>query len=174
MKPLVRSLLCAVVLALPVVGSVQPASAQLVDLTCPVSVTLGFSPGMGLFFRPQTVTGVLRAGTDLFAATPCTSLTGVPYHGGTGAVTGAGTFGCVGGALSGTAVMTWDNGDTSTIAWTLTAIPPLPIFSATVVLGELTGSTVLALGIPTGFTGSCILAPWTSLSGVGVATLIRL
>ena len=100
MKPLVRSLLCAAVLALPVLGTVQPAAAQPAVLICPVSVTLDFQPGLTLIPRLQTITGVLKLGTELLAATPCTSLTGDPYHGATGTVTGTATLACVGGTAA--------------------------------------------------------------------------
>lgn len=173
MKPLVRSLLCPALFALPVLGTVQPAVAQVSDLTCPVTVTLGLNPGLALIPQTQTVTGVLKLGTEVSSATPCTSVTGAPYHGASGSVTGTGTMGCVGGNLSGTADVTWNNGDTSTATWSLTALPPVPVFNAMVTGGGLAGSTVLAAGIPTGFSGNCLLAPWTSISGAGVLAFIR-
>ena len=70
--------------------------------------------------------------------------------------------------------MTWDNGETSTVAWSLTALPPVPVFNATITSGALAGSTSLAAGVPTGFNGNCLLAPWTSLSGAGVIAFIGL
>lgn len=174
MKFFVRFLVCAAMLALPTLGTAAPASALMADLTCPVTVTVAINPGLSLLPQPQTATAVFRLGTQVSSATPCTSLTGVPYHGAIGSATGSGSMGCVGGTASGTATATWDNGDTSTGTWSITAVPPVPAANATLTAGGLTGSTVLALGVPTGFTGNCLLAPLTSLSGVGIMEFFNL
>jgi hypothetical protein len=162
--------------ALPVVAVSQPvaSAAPLADLTCPISVTLNASPGLTLASQVQQVTGETKGGTSLLGATACSSLTGVPYHGATGRVTGSGTQNCLlQGSLSGTIALTWDNGDTSTIAWSESLVLFIPLLSASVTSGALKGSGVVALLIPTGFNGTCLLGPLRGGSLVGVATFLR-
>lgn len=173
MRNLARCLLSVAILALPTLGAANPASAQTLDLICPGATTLNFNPGLTLIPQTQTITGEVHVGTSLTPATPCSSLTGAPYRGGIGTVSGTGTLGCVGGTASGTATISWNNGDSSTIAWRFTTIPPVPVLSATAVDGLLQGAFVLITGIPTALTGMC-LVPVTSVTGAGIGAFIRL
>lgn len=169
-----RCLVAAAVFALPVLGDTGPAIAQAIDLTCPGAANVLFSPGLTPIPQLQTVSGEVRGGSALSAATPCLSMGGTPYSGAIGQLSGSGVVGCIGGAAGGTIDITWNNGDTSIITWRLAAIPPVPILDARVTSGALAGATVLLAGIPTAFTGLCGLNPVTSVSGVGVAEFIRL
>ncbi len=182
-NPVRGALLMAVLVALPVLGGAGVASATPVDLVCPGAATGFATPGVTLIPGPVQFTGTVRGGTALSPATPCSSaLTGVPYTGFVGTVVGSGTLGCaavgvgnlVGGATA-TVSMTWNNGDTSTMLATLTsALGPVPIVTASITAGALQGSTVTGLGVPTAFTGNCLLAPVTSLSATGVGVFLQL
>jgi hypothetical protein len=175
MRHLVRCLMAVALMALPPIlgAAAQPAAAQGIDLTCPASLTVNLSPGLTLLPRPQTITGVAKVGTAVSPITPCTSLTGTPYQGATGRVRGTGSVGCVGGTATGTIRATWNNGDTSTIAWSVVAGFPAPIVTAHVTAGALKGATLLVTGVPTGITGICLI-PVTSVSGVGLVEILSL
>jgi hypothetical protein len=174
------------VLAMTLVASLlagaQAASAAPVDLICPSAATLHFTPGVGLGSQPVQITGSETLGTALSPATPCSSvLTGVPYTGGTGQFSGSGTFGCLAigltgltGGASGTVLVTWNNGDTSTISWSLTLAGAAPIVSASVTAGALRGSSVVVVPLPTGFTGNCLLTPVVSISFAAVTAFAQL
>lgn len=146
------------------------------DLTCVMSGTATISPGVTLLPESQEVSIHLQGGTAALPATPCTSVTGLPYQGFTAEATGSGEIACsataFGERLAGTGVVTWDNGDTSTVVWSLTTVTLLPVIDIEITEGPLAGST-LALGgvVPTSFTGNCVLNPVTSFgfSGVSVA-----
>ena len=88
--------LIATLMALPLIGAGEPASAALVDLVCPFTANVNFSPGLGLSPQPQQMSGFAAAGTAVSSLTPCSSvLTGVPYTGLSGPFSGTGTLGCV-------------------------------------------------------------------------------
>ncbi len=154
----------------------QPVSAaQGVDLTCPFAVSVSISPGLGLTSQSQSVTGSLKGGTDLLGATPCSSITGTPYHGATGIIKGSGSQNCLlQGSLSGTIDVTWDNGDTSTITWSDVIVLFVPVVRASITSGALKGDTIVVAGLPTGFAGNCILAPVNGLTLIGVAEFLPL
>jgi hypothetical protein len=132
---------------------------------------------------PQTeqIGGQASAGSALSPVTPCSSLlSGVPYTGAAGPVTGSGTLSCltVGaagltGGASGTVALTFNNGDTSIIAWSVTVGGLLPVVTATFVGGPLDGAAlVLVPAALTGLTGNCVLAPIKSLTIVGLAVVV--
>lgn len=184
MRKCVRRVLCVALAALPMLGAADVASAAPVDLTCPATATIHFSPGVGLIPTTVTVTGTVALGTSASPFIACSSpLTGTPYTGGTGTATGTGTIGCVTvglgglvGSITATVLVTWDNGDTSTMVATVAAAPgPLPILTGTVTGGAMQGAT--GVGAPllvTGFTGNCVLTPVTSFSLIGVAQFVKL
>jgi hypothetical protein len=150
-------------------------ATQGVDLTCPFAVSVSISPGLGLTSQSQSVTGSLKGGTDLLGATPCSSITGTPYHGATGIIKGSGSQDCLlQGSLSGTIDVTWDNGDTSTITWSDVIVLFVPVVRASITSGALKGDTIVVAGLPTGFAGTCVLAPVDSLSLIGVAAFLPL
>ncbi len=174
MARVVRTLGFVSLLILPMVV-LQPASADPVDLTCPFSATIHFSPGLTLISRPVEISGSASAGTSVTSIAPCSSLTGVPYTGASGPVSGSGSLACVtadlSGGASGTLPITWDNGDTSTITWSATVSGAVPTVSAQVTSGSLTGSSIVVAPVPTGFNGNC-LVPLTSVSFTGVLTFL--
>jgi hypothetical protein len=181
MRRRVLRALIAALMALPIVGVGSPASAATVDLVCPGTLRIDFSPGLTLAPGPQQITGQAIAGTSLSPATPCSSvLSGTPYTGGSGPISGTGNVGCLSvGSLTGTAqgtvAFTWNNGDTSTFAWQAILGAPIPIVSGSIVSGALVGTTILALGvIPTGLTGNCVLAPLKSVGVLGLALFVQL
>lgn len=168
--PLVVAVLALAVLVLPQTASAQ----QLVDLTCTGGGTGRADPGVRLLPSPQHITAELKAGSSFSPGTPCTSLTGTPYQGMTIDMEGAGELGCLGGKVTGTANVTWDNGDRSTAAWSLNLpIFLIPIFDFRVTQGALKGARLFAFGVPTGFTGNCALNPLTHLGGIGVGLVSR-
>lgn len=167
--------LIAVGLGLPALVVSRPVSASGIDLTCPFSVSVSASPGLTLTQQAQSVTGSLRGGSSLSEATPCSSLTGVPYRGATGVIRGSGTQNCLlQGSLSGTVDVTWDNGDRSTVTWSEVLVLFAPVVRASVTSGALKGFTIAVVGLPTGFTGSCVLGPFTSLTLTGVVEFLPL
>ncbi len=182
MKRLALRLAALTLATFPIVGAGQVASAAPVDLICPSAATLNFSPGVGLLAQPVQITGTHALGTGLSPATPCSSvLTGVPYTGALGQFSGSGTFGCLAigltgltGGASGTIAVTWNNGDTSTISWSLTVAGAAPVVTASVTAGALQGSSVVVVPAPTGFTGNCVLTPVTSISFAAVTVFARL
>ena len=148
------------------------------DLTCAISATAHFTPGIGLLSQSEQLTGEVKGGTALSPATPCTSLTGVPYQGFTMKLTGTGHMACSTAALqggaSGTAQVTWDNGDTSTLRWSITTVAMVPVVDVTLTGGALAGSTVVVAGAPTSLTGNCVLNPISSAGFVGTAEFLGL
>lgn len=146
------------------------------DLTCPGAAVLNFDPGLTPIPSQTTITGTLHAGTDLNPASPCTSLTGVPYQGATVDIQGSGTLGCVGtgptGEMSGTADIQWDNGDQSVARWSVVSHGFVPVVDVTIVEGPLAGSQVISQGFPTGFTGNCVVDPLTTASFAGSAVVL--
>ncbi len=174
MARVVRTLGFISFLTLPMVVP-QPAAAALVDLTCPFSATINFSPGLTLVSHPVQISGSASAGTSVTPIIPCSSLTGVPYTGASGPVSGGGTLACVttnlSGGVSGTLPITWNNGDTSMITWSATVSGVLPTVSAQVTSGPLTGASIVVVPVLTGLTGNC-LVPLTSVSFAGVLTFL--
>jgi hypothetical protein len=177
-----RLLTAVSLIVLPVLAA-RPASAAPVDLVCPSSATLNFTPGVTLGSQTLQITGVLDLGTSVSPLTPCSSvLTGVPFTGGTGVFSGTGTFGCItlglfgitGGGAQGTVAVTWNDGTKSTITFSLTLSGPVPLVSASVTSGELEGSTVIVAPFPVGLTGNCIFAPLTSISVAAVTAFVQL
>ena len=180
-RQLVR-VVVATVMALPLVGAANAAAAGTVDLICPFAATIQFSPGLGLSQEAQQITGTTAYGTRASLLTPCSSvLTGVPYIGATGPVAGSGTIACVAvnatglvGGATGTVQVTWNNGDTSTISWSATLGGPVPTIDGAITSGAMQGATVALVAIPTGLTGNCVFAPFTSLSFTGILAFLRL
>jgi hypothetical protein len=159
----------------------QPALAAPVDLVCPFAVTVNFAPGVTLTQQRVDITGSLAAGTSALPPVPCSSpLTGVPYTAATATLTASGTVACVfvgnglSGAVNGTLAVTWNNGDHSTISFSIIPIGPVPVIVANVTSGALQGSTVTVLPGPTGLTGNCLLTPVTSLSFAGALSFLQL
>jgi hypothetical protein len=182
MRKQVLCVLVATSTAFLVLGVGGQALAAPVDLTCPFAATITFTPGLGLVSQSQHITGMAEAGTSVSSLTPCSSVvTGVQYAGGSGPVSGTGTLACatVGlsgltGSANGTVAVTWNNGDTSTITWSVTLGGAFPVVSASVISGALRGSTVSVAPTPTGLTGNCLLAPVTSVSFAGAVVFSRL
>ena len=181
MRSWVCRVLVATVMALPLVGAGNTASAAPLDLACPFTANVHFSPGLGLSAKPQEMSGFAAAGTAVSSATPCSSaLTGLPYTGLSGPFYGTGTLGCVSvgagglvGSANGTIPITWNNGDTSTITWSVSLGGIVPTIVARVTEGALLGSNVALVPAPTGLAGNCLLAPVTSFNITGVATFDR-
>lgn len=182
MRRRIRGVTWSLLSLLLVVGSssaiaASPAGAQalphVADLTCAISATAHFSPGIGLLSHPQTVTGEVHGGTDFSPAPACTSLTGVPYQGFTLKLNGTGNMACSAEALkggaSGTAKVTWDNGDISTLDWSITTAAMVPVVKATVTHGPLTGANIAVAGAPDSLTGNCVVNPITGAGFAGVA-----
>ena len=164
----------ALAVGVSVLTTPQAASAQLADLTCVGAGSATATPGVLLSPAPQRFTALLKVGNAVSPATPCTSLTGIPYQGATFEVEGSGVLGCLSGSLTGTAKVTWDNGDVSTAAWSLSLpIFLLPIFDFRLTAGPLAGTRIFAVGVPTGFAGNCVLHPLTRLGGAGFGLLLR-
>ena len=78
------------------------------------------------------------------------------------------------GSASGTIPITWNNGDTSTITWSVSLGGIVPTIVARVTSGVLLGSNVALVPAPTGLSGNCVFAPVTSISFIGVAIFARL
>ena len=181
MRSWVCRVLVATVMALPLVGAGNAASAAPLDLVCPFTANVQFSPGLGLSAEPQQMSGFAAAGTAVSSATPCSSLlTGLPYTGLSGPFYGTGTLGCVSvgagglvGGASGTIPITWNNGDTSTITWSASLGGIVPTIVARVTEGALLGSNVALVPAPTGLAGNCVLAPLRNFNITGVATFDR-
>lgn len=186
-RALLSSLLSVPMLAMlalfPLITA-SPAAAQeapavpVVDLTCVISGTAQITPGIELLSQPQKLTGQVQGGTAASPATPCTSLTGVPYQGFTMEFTGVGHMACLTAALeggiSGTGEVTWDNGDTSSVDWSVTTVAMVPVVNVTLTDGALAGSSVVVAGLPTGLTGNCALNPITSVGFGGTAEILGL
>jgi hypothetical protein len=173
-----RAALATIVAALTL--SAQPAAAAPVDLTCPFATTIGFTPGVSLIPKPIGMSGPIAVGTSAIPLIPCSSLTGAPYTSAVGSITGSGTVACVTlgnglvGTVSGTMNLTWNNGETSTISFTLTSVGPVPVVTGTVTGGALQGFSMAVVAGPTGFTGNCVLTPVTSLSFAGALVFLDL
>lgn len=187
-RPISRSLLLAPVLAVTSLIFATSATAapdrhvttpdvEGSDLVCVMSGSASVSPGVSLLPETQEVSINLQGGTAVTPATPCTSATGVPYQGFTAEATGSGEFACslsgLGEGVSGTGVVTWDNGDTSTVEWSLTTAVFVPVVDIQITDGPLSGST-FALGgiVPTGITGNCVLNPITGFGFAGASVAI--
>ncbi len=158
----------------------RPASAaapRLVDLTCLFSATINFNPGLTLSSQSVQISGSVAAGSSMSPKLPCFSVTGVRYTGASAPVSGTGTLGCVttgaSASVKGTLPVTWNNGDTSTITWSVTVGGPLPTVSAKVTSGQLNGTSIVVLPLPTRLDGSC-LTPLKSVSFIGVLTFLGL
>ncbi len=95
-------------------------------------------------------------------------------------MTATGTFGCVAlgngvsGTMTGSGNLTWNNGDTSTISFSVTFATVVPVATASVTSGALQGSQIIVAPVPTGFAGNCLLAPVTTLTVGGAAVFLRL
>ena len=169
-----------IAITLAAIGA-QPAFASPVDLVCPFAATAHFAPGVTLSPQTVSITGVNSVGTSLSALTPCSSvLAGLPYLGGAGQISASGTLACIilGAGLtptvSGTLVIPWNNGEMSTISYSILSVGPVPVFIASVTSGAMQGATVTVTPAPTGLTGNCLLSPVTSLSFAGVLVFSRL
>ena len=154
----------------------SPAQALGVDLVCPFSGTVNFSPGLTLVNQPEAISGILRAGTASSPLTPCSSPVGVPYSGGTGVLQASGTLACIsaglGGSESGTVKVTWSNGDTSTISESATVNGLVPVVNAKVTAGHLLGDTVLVQAVLSGFNGNCAINPLKTLDFNGTVQFV--
>lgn len=159
-------------------GAQQPSRAPVADLTCVISATAHFSPGISLLSQSEKVTGEVQGGTAVSPATPCTSLTGVPYQGFTMKLTGSGSMACSTAALqggaSGTAEVTWNTGATSTLDWSVTTAAMVPVVNVTITSGALAGARVAVAGAPASLTGNCVLDPITSAGFAGAAEFLNL
>lgn len=183
-RALLSSLLSLPMLAALAAPTASPAAAQeapdasVADLACPISATAQFTPGISLLSQPQELTGEVQGGTAVSPATPCTSLTGIPYQGFTMELTGTGHMACgtaaLDGGASGTAQVTWDNGDTSTLEWSITTVAMVPVVNVTLTDGALSGANVVVAGVPTSLTGNCVLNPITGAGFVGTAEFLKL
>ncbi len=168
--PFLVAALGMALLAMPRVAVAQ----QPADLTCVGAGSGRIDPGITLQTTPQHITVELKAGSLVSPATPCTSLTGVPYAGATFLLDGTGNLGCLSGRVTGTAVVTWDTGEVSTGTWSLNLpIFLLSIFQFRIIDGPLEGAQALLLGAPTGLAGNCITHPLTRLGGVGLGLLLH-
>jgi hypothetical protein len=167
----------AAVVAMVVPLLAQSAAAQpAVVLACPASFSVDIAPGAMLLPSAQEITVTSKLGSDLSPASPCTSVTGnPPVTGGTIALVGSGTIGCLGGSASGTATVTWNDGEVSTGTWSIN----LPIFLLPIVTAKITGGPFargaepLAFGIPTGFTGNCLTSPLVHFGGIAEGAIIQ-
>jgi hypothetical protein len=167
----------AVVVALVVPLLAQSAAAQpAVILACPASFSVDIAPGAMLLPSAQEITVTSKLGSDLSPASPCTSVTGnPPVTGGTLALVGSGTIGCLGGSARGTVTVAWNDGKVSTGTWSIN----LPIFLLPIVSTKITGGPFamgaepFALGIPTGFTGNCITSPLVHFGGIAAGATIK-
>ena len=157
MRSWVCRVLVAAVMALPLVGAGNAASAAPLDLVCPFTANVQFAPGLSLASEPQQLSGFAAAGTAVSSLTPCSSaLTGLPYTGLSGPFYGTGNLGCVAvgagglaGSANGTIPITWNNGDTSTITWSASLGGIVPTIVARVTEGALLGSNVALVPAPT-------------------------
>ena len=174
----------ATALVFPIVGFGNAASADPVDLACVGAATFNFSPGVTLAAQTVNITGTVRAGDEVSPLTPCSSpLTGMPYTGGHGTISGTGTLACtpvglgfppqLAGNIQATVPITWNNGDVSVVSVDVTAVGPIPVVTATISSGAMQGSTGTGVPALTALTGNCLLTPVTSLSLAGVAVAIR-
>ncbi len=148
------------------------------DLTCVMAGNAEITPGVSLLDnQEQQVEGVVKGGSEVSPLTPCTSVTGIPYKGFTMVGGGSGTTTCstalLGGKLHGTGEVTWDNGDTSTVDWTLTLVGPAPVVDATIRSGALEGATLVVAAAPSSFTGNCALNPLTELGFDGAVEIVN-
>lgn len=172
-------LLVALIAALPIVGFEASASAAPVDLTCTGSVTINLSPGVGLL-SILAPTFVNTTGTATANACISVPLGALPYTSGTGTFTGGGVISCVGvggvtGSVTGTLTMTWNNGATSVIPWTVVVGSVLPIVLAHVESGAMAGALAQAVpAAPIQLVGTCALTPVTSFTVIGAATILKL
>jgi hypothetical protein len=179
----VSSLLLLPLLTLLPAFTPPPAAAQSLpaapaaDLLCTIAGTARINPGIRLLSQPQQLTGHVQGGTALSPLTPCTSLTGVPYQGFTMELMGTGAMACsiaaLEGGLRGTGLVTWDNGDTSAVDWSITTVAMVPVVNVTLTGGALAGASVVVGGVPTSLTGNCTLNPITGLGFGGVAEIVR-
>lgn len=174
MARLIRNLALASFL-IAAVAAPQQASADLVDLTCLFTATINFNPGLTLSSQSVQISGSVVAGTSLASIFPCTSATGVRYTGASAPVSGTGTLGCVTtgptASASGTLPVTWNNGDTSTITWSVAVGGALPTVSAKVTSGQLSGASIVVVPVPYSLDGNC-LTPLRSVSFIGVLTFL--
>jgi hypothetical protein len=133
-KPMTRRLtLLAGVAALAV--SLMPAQAVgPTGVACAISGTAKLSPGVTTKATPTnyTFTGKL---------TPCKS-TDAKIKSGTVTASGSGKLSCVNGSSKGTATVAWNNGQTSTVAFTTTDAGSLVVVQGKVTSGEFAGTKV--------------------------------
>ncbi len=158
----------ALAATLPIIIVPSASAAPQGDLLCAGSLSASFSPGVTLASANQTVTAVLKGGTDFQPGVGCTSVNGIAYQGVSATVNLTGMVSCFVGNLTGSGSLTWDNGDVSAVNARVTTIGPIPLVDARITSGALTGARVVLVGIPTGITGSCG-KPVTRLSFIGAA-----
>jgi hypothetical protein len=185
MRMRILRVMVGALMLIPALGAGSTASAAPADLDCLVTATLHFSPGVNLTSRSIQITGSSVAGNEVSTLTPCSSpLSGVPYLGNHGLVTGSGTIACLpvglggfgglAGTINATLPVTWDNGDVSVITLNVVVVGPVPVITASVTGGRVQGATVAAVPVLTGLTGNCVLTPVTSLSLAMVVTFVGL
>lgn len=172
-----RIMLIVGLAALPMFAASLAAHALSVDLICPFSATVNFSPGLTLINQSEAISGIARAGTATSPLTPCTSPVGVPYSGATGVLQASGMLACVSTGLigneSGTIKVTWNNGDTSTITESASVNGLVPVVNATVTSGHLRGDTVLVQAVLSGFNGNCAINPLTTVDFAGTGQFVH-
>jgi hypothetical protein len=178
-----RHLLVAILTVLPVsLGVAATASAAPSDLTCAYSSTATFTPGVTPTPQDIAFGGTIKAGSQLSAATPCASGTGVPYIGAIGTMSGKATnLACfttgLSGSASGTVAVTWFNPDGtqdhSTIAWSATLSGAVSVVAdLSVAGGQVNGDTVVLTIALTGLHGNCALDPLGAVSVTGTITFL--
>ena len=182
MKRRALRVLVAMFAVLPLAALTEPASAAPADLVCPFAMRVDLNPGLGLFPQTIQIGGQANAGTALSPLTPCSSvLTGVPYTGAAPLI-GSGTLACVTvgaagltGSASGTVPLTFNNGDTGTINWTITVGGAVPVVTGNISGGTLDGSTLVSYQRSChGPHGQLRAAPVTSFTIAGLAVVVRL
>ncbi|MFJ7209860.1 hypothetical protein ACIQWR_40860 [Streptomyces sp. NPDC098789] len=162
-----------------------PASASGArDLTCQYDGQIRFTPGLTIFPQNVAITGSTTLGNTAPLHLSCISLTDtVGYHGGQvtfansigsqlGCINAVGLFGNAHGELK----FQWDNGETSTVAWTVSAgvIGPL-VITGTASGGQVAGTDAVITPVPTSVEGLCLpSAPLTTLGATGTITFIGL
>ncbi len=156
-----------------IVTPAASAGPQPVDLTCVGNLAATFSPGVTLASVDQTVTVVLKGGSDFQSGLACTSANAIAYQGVTAIVNLTGKVSCIVGNLVGNGTLAWENGDVSTVSVRATTIGAVPLIDARITSGALIGSRVVVVGVPTAFSGLCI-TPVTRISYVGAGAFLKL
>jgi hypothetical protein len=128
-----------------------PAHADVLDIACTSLFTVTFSPGISL--HAQTITASYSGDLTLCASPSEPDIT-------SGVISGTATGGasCLGGSVSGTATITWNTDQSSTLS--LQTIVPFEgaeeLFGGVVTYGAFDGDTIVLEDTSTGVTGNCL------------------